>query len=441
MNIKIMQRTKSLSLTFIALFFLSNIFFSVVKAETLNISSLIPDGLGVNIHSMDLEPSEIKILTDANLRWVRQDIFWELTEKSIGKYDFTVYDRLLNNLRKHNIRAILILGYANPLYDQGLSPYTDLGRKAFSDWAVAAVKHFKGRGILWEMYNEPNEHFWTPKPNVNDYIKLALKVGKAIHEAGSQEAFIGPATSKISLPFLEACFKSGLLNYWSAVSVHPYRGTNPESASIEFKQLRLLINSYTHVNKKIPIISGEWGYPSIPEWGYPSIPYRPSNLNEQIQGKYLARQWLNNLANGIVLSIWYDLVEDGVDPKNPEHHFGIVRNTSPGGKTKIFEPKPAYTSAKTLIYFFRGFQFHKRLSAGKADDYILNFRNPKTGEVRLAVWSNSPLPHKTTIPIYSGRFRIVTHMGQMSKKSSLLKATSKGLTITLTDAPQYLIST
>jgi polysaccharide biosynthesis protein PslG len=433
MNIKIMQRTKSLSLTFIALFFLSNIFFSVVKAETLNISSLIPDGLGVNIHSMDLEPSEIKILTDANLRWIRQDIFWNLTEKSIGKYDFTAYDRLLNNLRKHNIRAILILGYTNPLYDQGLSPYTDSGRKAFSAWAIAAVKHFKDRGILWEMYNEPDIGFWTPKPNVNDYIQLALKVGKGIHEAAPREAFIGPAISGISLPFLEACFKAGLLKYWSAVSVHPYRGTNPESVSLEFKQLRLLINRYAPANKKTSIISGEWGYPSIP--------YRSSNLNEQIQGKYLARQWLSNLANGIVLSIWYDLVEDGVDPTNQEHHFGIVRNISPAGQAKVFEPKPAYTSAKTLIYFLRGFQFHKRLSAGKADDYILNFRNPKTGEVRLAVWSNSSLPRKTTIPIYSGQFRIATHMGQMSKKSSSLKATSKGLTITLTDAPQYLIST
>lgn len=432
MNIKDIKCTKSLSLILITIFFSSNIFFSVVKAENLNISSFIPDGLGVNIHSMDLEPSEMKILTDANLRWIRQDIFWNLTEKSSGKYDFTAYDRLLNNLRKHNIRAILILGYANPLYDQGLSPYTDLGRKAFSAWAIAAVKHFRGRGILWEMYNEPDIGFWTPKPNVNDYIKLALKVGKGIHEAAPHEAFIGPATSGISLPFLEACFKSGLLKYWSAVSVHPYRGTNPESASLEFKQLRLIIKRYAPVNKKISIISGEWGYPSIP--------YRSHHLNEQIQGKYLARQWLNNLANGIVLSIWYDLVEDGVDPKNQEHHFGIVRNITRGNQKTVFEPKPAYISAKTLIYFLRGFQFHKRLSAGKADDYILNFRHPKTGEVRLAVWSNSSMPHETTLPIYSGYFRTVTYMGQMSKKSSSLKATSKGLTITLTDAPQYLIS-
>ena len=40
------------------------------------------------------------------------------------------------------------------------------GRKAFARWAAAAARHFQGRGILWEVYNEPNTKFWKPKADV-----------------------------------------------------------------------------------------------------------------------------------------------------------------------------------------------------------------------------------------------------------------------------------
>ena len=90
---------------------------------------------------------------------------------------------------------------------------------------------FDGRGILWEMYNEPNIGFWHPKPNVDDYTKLALAVGKALHNAEPGETYVGPATSTIDFNFLEACFKAGLLEYWFAVSVHPYRQKDPETAA------------------------------------------------------------------------------------------------------------------------------------------------------------------------------------------------------------------
>src|SRR5947209_8256134 len=83
----------------------------------------------------------------------------------------------------------------------------------------ATAHHFKGRGYLWEMWNEPNIQFWKPRPSADDYAKLALAVGKALRDAEPDEAYIGPATSGIDLKFIETCFKAGCLEYWSAVSV------------------------------------------------------------------------------------------------------------------------------------------------------------------------------------------------------------------------------
>ena len=141
-------------------------------------SPVVPEGLGVNIHFTDPKPGEMKMLADGGFRIVRMDFVWGGTEREKGKYDFSAYDRLMTALEPHGIKALFILDYSNKNYDDGLSPCSDEGRKAFAAWAAAAAQHFKGRGILWEMYNEPNITFWKPKPKVEDYVLLALEVGK-----------------------------------------------------------------------------------------------------------------------------------------------------------------------------------------------------------------------------------------------------------------------
>lgn len=117
----------------------------------------------------------------AGFHWVRMDFVWQSTEVGKGKYDFSTYDRLLKALDEHNIRPLFILDYANTLYDEGRAPFSDEGRRAFASWAATAVARYPGRGILWEIYNEPNTRFWRPEPRVSDYAKLALVASKVIH--------------------------------------------------------------------------------------------------------------------------------------------------------------------------------------------------------------------------------------------------------------------
>jgi len=169
---------------------------------------------------------------------------------------------------------------------------------------------------------------------VKQYVKLALAVGKAIHDAERGELYIGPATSGIDFAFLEECFKAGLLEYWSAVSVHPYRQNAPETAAPEYARLRKMIDQFAPKGKTIPILSGEWGYSSV--W---------KDFDETKQGKMLPRQWLTNLAQDMPLSIWYDWHDDGPDAKEPEHNFGTVHHAYSRAKTPTYQPKPAYLAA------------------------------------------------------------------------------------------------
>ncbi|MGH9928049.1 MAG: beta-1,4-xylanase [Pyrinomonadaceae bacterium] len=391
--------------------------------QSTSAGSVIPDGFGVNIHFTDPQPGEIKMLSEAGLRWVRMDIKWDSTETQPGRYDFSAYDRLTAALKPFNIRTLFILDYGNPLYDNGAPPRTEATRQAFARWAVAAAKHFAGRGALWEVYNEPNHStFWPPQPNAQEYVALALAVGRAFRGSVPDEKLIGPATSEIDFDFLESCFKAGLLEYWSAVSIHPYRRSDPETAAQDYCRLRDMIKVYEGVqSREIQIISSEWGYSSV--W---------RGLNEENQSQLLARTWLTNVANNISLSIWYDWRDDGLDPNEPEHHFGTVFNSYHVNREPVYDAKPAYRAAKTLTTFFSGYRFEKRLDAGGAGDYVLVFR--KADDLRVAAWTTSR-NHNVRIPLNAGRYMSTRHTGE-----NLGDVTSgqDGVAINLTTAPVYL---
>jgi polysaccharide biosynthesis protein PslG len=383
----------------------------------------IPDGFGVNIHFTDPQPGEMKMLAESGVRWVRMDFKWDLTETAKGTYDFAPYDRLMSALAPFGIRALFILDYGNPLYDDGAPPRTEATRQAFARWAVAAAKQYAGRGVIWETYNEPNNKmFWRPRPDVNEYAALALAVARAFRVAVPNETLVGPAIGEMDFPFLEGCFKAGLLEYWPAVSVHPYLRSNPELVSGEYYHLREMIKTYAPKGKHVEIYSGEWGYSSA--W---------PRQNEEKQGQFLARQWLTNVANDIPLSIWYDWRDDGPDPNEPEHHFGMVANAYHEGREPVYDPKPAYLAAKTLTAFFNGYRFEKRLAIAGAEDYLLVFR--KGSDLRFAAWTTASEARNMLLPLNAGRYTTTQHTGQ---NASVVSADQEGLRITLTSAPVYI---
>jgi hypothetical protein len=285
--------------------------------------------------------------------------------------------------------------------------------------------------------------FWPPKPNAQEYVALALAVGRAFRQSVPDEKLIGPATSEIDFAFLESCFKAGLLEYWSAVSIHPYRRNDPETAAQDYCRLREMIKSYLAqspkskvqnqdttggvsdpavASKEIPIISSEWGYSSV----WPGI-------SDEKQGELLARSWLTNAANGITLSIWYDWRDDGLEAKEPEHHFGMVAHAYHGDREPVYDPKPSFLAAKTLAQFFNRYRFEQRLNTGDEDDYVLAFR--KGDEWRFAAWTTANRAHDVQLPLAAGRYTIARHTGQ---DLGVVAADATGLTVKLTTAPVYL---
>ena len=394
-------------------------------------SPRVGDAIGISAHFIEPhfpKSGEMKLMADAGFGWVRTDLTWENTEGPAGP-DFSYYDRLLAEFDRYHIHPIFILCYRNSRWKRGPSFSTDAERGAFGRWAAAAVGHFRGRGIYWEIYNEPNNQmFWEPNPEPDNYTKLAIATARAIRDIAPGEKIIGPATSGIDLEFLERCFSASLLNYLYAVSVHPYRHTNPETVEHDYASLRRLIEKYEPKGKTTPIVSSEWGYSSVWEDYSETGQRRKFDLSDESQGKLLARQVLTNIASGVQVSIWYDWSDDVGVSNDEERHFGIVHPVGAG-----FALKPAYLAAKTLTSVLNVYRLDRRIDVDSANDHVLLFRNNKS--MRYAAWTTST-PHDMHLPIKPGKYQIIDWRGRVISHRI---ASGSGLVVSLSDAPQYLV--
>jgi len=396
---------------------------------------ILPAGVGVNIHFVTGHEHDLDMIAGAGFKFVRMDFAWGGIETRKGEYDWSGYEALLANLEKRGLRAILILDYSNPLYEETVSsrnpitgesheatasPQHPASIAAFARWAAASAKHFEGRHVVWEIWNEPNISFWNPKPDAGQYTALALATSRAIREAEPQATIIGPASSEFPWEFLETFLKSGVLEYLDAVSVHPYRNPRrpPETAADDYQKLRILIERYSPPSKKdrIPILSGEWGYSTCKH-----------GVSLETQAAFAARQQLSNLLNGVPLSIWYDWKNDGPDPNENEHNFGTV--------LLDLRPKPGYVAIQTLTRELSGYRIARRIPLPGDQDFVLLCAREADGQ-KLAAWTLGDA-HEVRLEINpQGEVAVKTVSG--SGEASTVKVDSGRLILELKPAPQYV---
>jgi hypothetical protein len=354
---------------------------------------VLPVGVGVNIHFTRGREQDLDLIAAGGFKFIRMDFTWASIERKKGEYDWSAYDELTANLEKRGLRALYILDYSNGLYEETItvtnkhtrqaeravsSPQRPESVAAFARWAGAAAAHFRGRHIIWEIWNEPNIQFWKPRPEVKQYTALALATVQAVRAADPQATILAPGSSGFPWAFFEELFASGILKDLDGVSVHPYRGGPPETAAADYLKLRALIARHAPANKKnLPIISGEWGY-STQHKGTPLM----------TQAAYLPRQQLANLLAGVPLSIWYDWKNDGSDTNYNEHNFGTV--------TTKLEPKPSYLAVQELTRELAGYRVARRLETTDTNDWILLCVKPD-GAQKIAAWTLAT-PHIAQVP-------------------------------------------
>lgn len=390
---------------------------------------------GVQIHFTRGNTQDLDMIAAAGAKVVRMDFKWDAIETQKGVYNWAAYDELVNNLVKRGLRPYFTLDFSNSLYEDvhiltqngvPYAAYIDAPNSAdsvagFAAWAKAAALRYQSKNVIWEIWNEPNiDTFWKPVANVTDYTTLAKATCSAIRGAVPNATVVGGATSGMDWNFLYAYLGAGVLDCIDGVSVHPYRWQTPETVSAEVQYLQWVIAQYTPASRTspIPVISGEWGYPT-----------QTNSFPLDVQAAYAVRMQINNLINNIPVSIWYDWKNDGTDATNKEQNFGLV--------TATLSPKQSYNAMKTMGLQLAGYKFVSRIATGSDQDYLLMFAN-SLGKRKVVAWTLNSSYATTILPNLTTSNKAVTIVGMLGNTSSSALIGPAGMNITLGFAPQYI---
>ena len=398
----------------------------------------IPQNVGVNIHfhSVDQLSTQIATLQQLGVGWVRRDLYWKEIETSKGVYNFSEYDTLIQALHIAGLRIVMVLDYNNPLYDNGNSPQSAQGRAAFAHFAVAVAQRYSGKVTVWEIYNEPNNAFWTPAPNVSEYIALANETTAAIHRVLPAAIVVGPALAGPLLhdePMLPKTYgylnqvlaSSTAVHGWSAITVHPYRSPSqtPETVTANLNTVRRLMISGGIDPAKVPVIAGEWGYSTYSH-----------GVDEQTQAAYAVRSFLVAGMENMPYTIWYDWQDDGASNTNNEYRFGLLRYGPVGaGALESSAIKPSFMALQQFISLLRGYSFNSLLE----NDTVIVARYAKGSQYAYVVWTTDNAAHTASIALPAGQWKENQILGAAS---SLTAVAGQSLAVAAQKMPLVIIS-
>ncbi len=390
----------------------------------------LPAAIGMQTKPGTSTAEELTKIRAAGAGFIRRGFYWREVEKEKGKYDFTTYDELLKNTEARGLRVLGCLFSGNRLYGKG-AVMTEPGRQGFAAFAAALASRYKGRGIIWEVWNEPNTRtFWRKNgkhnspPFAAEYTALVKATAGAMLKADPDCFIVAGAVSCLwepSFRWIDSCFSKGILESGiKGWSLHPYGVKRPEDFSAGYMRVNKILKK--HKADHLPLINSERGFAVKKRregWSGGS-----EEKAVEYQSWHVVRQYMVDQMNGIRLTIWYEW---------GSKDFGLHHN---GAK------RPGHTAFRTMVTQLSGYTYKERLKADDREDYLLLFTNAD-GNRKLVAWTAPPpkgapnlaKPHDITIPVTNTEpVSIVDLMG----RAGTVAVTNGKITINLKPAVQYL---
>jgi polysaccharide biosynthesis protein PslG len=295
--------------------------------------------VGAAIHFANRDanvPAITQMVQRAGLTSWRASLVWAAIEREKGHYVLPPpYARVVEQAREAKVRGLhplLLLGYGNPLYENGGLVTTEEARQGFANYARWVAAQMKGVAHYYEIWNEWNIGFGsTTKPrtvgSVEGYAALVRVAAAAIHEVDPHAVVIAGGATNQDTRWFEAFARTKALSVVDGVSIHPYNygkpiwGHTPEAAMAWVDQIEKILTKAS--GHRVDMYVTEMGWPTSTR-GY----------SEDTVADYLTRFMTLAKASKYVRGVWwYDLIDDGSDSDNREDRFGLYHQNG--------EPKPA----------------------------------------------------------------------------------------------------
>ncbi len=301
---------------------------------------------------------DVPLLKEMGVRWVRLCFYWSGSEvKSKGNYDWSYSDAVIEPYKNSGLKVICIpsLEYLCPLYEKD-KKNKDLVLQAIARWYGAVADRYKGRGIVYELTNEPlhgygMEGYWLD-PAL--YTKMCRMSAAAIRKADpAAKTACYSETISAGSDYLTRMFHAGILNDGTIdmIAVHPYSRPSvmPESdLDKDITWLRSMVRRYNKTQTNVIVADTEKGY-AMREFLAPKDSWPNRVYSRTEQAAYLARHYLTQIALGVEIVVWYKAIkgEDGFSlfveragTQTPmAHAYKNLSHLLPENPKKIFNDK------------------------------------------------------------------------------------------------------
>ncbi|WP_368926850.1 cellulase family glycosylhydrolase [Serratia marcescens] len=291
----------------------------------------------------------------------RADFPWGGLEQQKGRYVITgnmqKADQAFNDAQaKFGLNGLLVLAYGNKLYDPSGYPTTPEAIQAFANYAYWTASKYKGKIKYYEIWNEwTNATAIKPKPRTPPppeiFVALVKATAAAVRKADPNAIVItGTAnpTGTRDPSWVDNIVKLGVLNYVDGISIHPYSYGN-DNYAIRAPEGNLdVVDKFEArlakaAGKTVPIYITEIGVPTYEGKG---------GLSKDVAAQYVVKYTFLAKSRPFIKGIWwYDLLDDGDNPKINEHRFGLL--------TRNGQPKPSMLALSKVADVARSYSVEK----------------------------------------------------------------------------------
>lgn len=380
-------------------------------------------------HYGTAEDGLMRSLADIGYGHIRGDVNWELIEKTKGSYNFSGYAFHAKSAQALSLgmKPMGVVAYRNPFYDGGVTPSTPDGLEAFGDFAAATASQYAPAIEDFSIYNEFNGTGFNDGAcgtTASCYVDMLKASYAPMHAANSEVNVMGPITSTIDAAWNDEFFANDGIDYVDTFATNVYgyalNGQNtPPEETLLVSALPGLVDRVAQEagNRDVPVWITENGWPTH------AIGSTPTQ-----QAEDLVRASVLVMAAGVDVYTWYSALDDGTDPNEREHNFGIF--TRPDESALGVSPKPAAVAAAVLIRQVTGKALQPREDVGSAG--IHSYPYTDGGQTTRVLWA--PSGDETVRVQATGPVTVVDSRGA----STTLTPPSSGAFLDLDGDPLYL---
>ena len=284
---------------------------------------------------------------------IRDSVEWGSLQPERDVWNWERMDFLVNLYSalgiEHQALFAFTAKWAAPLEAQQSGNWLDWNRcapdlDAWRTYVRTMAERYRGRIRYWEVWNEPDLSGFN-KMSLDEYVALQKATYEEVKKVAPESVVMtgGFATLSDHPGKKSPTFHRDYLNLAKgSFDVHAYH----EHGS--FAQFAQLVDGIFVPMRK------ETG--TTAPWYANETAINSMNGSERNQALTLFKKLLYAWSRGAIGYTWYDLRNDGFDPLEGEHNYGMLTND--------FQPKPVYSVYNMLAGLYREMNYVKQLELG-----------------------------------------------------------------------------